>query len=144
LLLIHDLGVEGHADAHARVTLHTRRLLVRVVGIAVGLLRPVSLALDYEPSMAGRNKLLENGGELPRDLLECALDRLILLLVEMLNQRLDRLLRRIELLSSLQQLIALYGEAVVLVEGLLVDVLVLLEGLVDLPESRLNLVLSAG
>jgi len=87
----------------------------------------------------GRDELLENGGELLRDLLEGSLDSLVLGLVEMLNQRLDRLLRRVEFLSPLEQRVSLRREAVVLVKRLLVDVLVLLQRLVDLSEPGLNL-----
>jgi len=89
--------------------------------------------------MPGRDELLENGGELLRDLLEGSLDSLVLGLVEMLNQRLDRLLRRVEFFSPLEQRVSLRREAVILVKRLLVDVLVLLQGLVDLSESGLNL-----
>jgi hypothetical protein len=85
------------------------------------------------------NQLLKDCRELARDLLECALDRLVLLLVQVLDQGLDGFLGRVELFAPLQELVALACEAVVLVKGLFVDVLVLFEGLVDLAQPRLNL-----
>lgn len=141
LLLVHDLGVERHTDPDAGVALHPRHgFRVRLVGGPV--LAPVRLALDDEAPVARRHQLLKDGCELLRDLLERPLNRLVLLLVEMLDQGLDRLLRRVQLLAPLEKLLTLCGEAVVLIKRLLVDVLVLLERLVDFPESRFDLLLS--
>jgi hypothetical protein len=50
------------------------------------------------------------------------------------NQLLDGRLRGVKLFSSLQQLLLLRGEAVILLKGLFVDVLVFLELLVDILE----------
>lgn len=52
----------------------------------------------------------------------------------MSNQLLDGCLGGVEFFASLQQLLLLRGKAVVLLECLLVDVLVLLELLIDIPE----------
>jgi hypothetical protein len=94
--------------------------------------------------VARGHQLFKDGRKLARDLLERPLDRLVLLLVEMLDERLDRLLRCVELLAPLQELVTLRREAVVLVERLLVDVLVLLEGFIDLAQPRLDLRRLAG
>jgi len=146
LLLVHHLGVERHRDSDARVALHARGrfLAVRLVRVVVAAVlfiprAAVRLALDHEPPVACGNQLLKDCRELARDLLECALDRLVLLLVQVLDQGLDGFLGRVELFAPLQELVALACEAVVLVKGLFVDVLVLFEGLVDLAQPRLNL-----
>ena len=143
LLLVHDLGVERDRDADARVALHAggRLLAVRLVRVVARVLfaATVRLALDDQPPVAGRDELLEDSRELARDLLERALDCLVLFLVEMLDEGLDGLLGGVELFAALEELVALGGEAVVLVEGLLVDVLVLFEGFVDLAQPRLDL-----
>lgn len=143
MLLIHDLGVEADADAHTAVGLNalssSRGILVRVLCVAV--LAAGSLALDDQTAVAGGYELLEYGGELAGDLLKRSLDGLILGVVEMLDEFLDGLLRGVELLPALQELLALRGEVVVLVKGFLVDVLVLLESLVDFAKSCLDLFL---
>jgi hypothetical protein len=92
--------------------------------------------------MSGGNKTLKDVGELARYLLERPLNLLILDLVQMRDQLLNRFLRRVELLPPLQQLILLRREAVVLLERLLVDVLVLLQSLIDLLQPGLDLYLS--
>lgn len=143
MLLIHDLGVEADADAHTAVGLNalssSRGILVRVLCVAV--LAAGSLALDDQTAVAGGYELLEYGGELAGDLLKRSLDGLILGVVEMLDEFLDGLLRGVELLPALQELLALRSEVVVLVKGFLVDVLVLLESLVDFAKSCLDLFL---
>lgn len=136
LLLVLGLGVEGHADADARVVLDgAALLLVRVLGVHAA----VGAALDDEAAVAGGHELLEDGGELLGDLLEGAFDGLVLALVQMRHELLDRLLRLVQLLASLEEAVLLRREAVVLVQRLLVDVLVLLERLLDLHESRRSL-----
>jgi len=127
LLLVHSLGVERHADADAGVVLHTAALLLVVLLLAAR----IAPALDYEPAVAGGDQALEDGGELLGDLLESALDRLVLDPIEVRDQLLNRLLRRVEFLAPLQQLLLLRGEVVVLLESLLVDVLELLQSFVD-------------
>lgn len=57
----------------------------------------------------------------------------------MLNELLNGRLRLLEFASSFQKLILLVREAVVLFKRLLVDMLVLLEGFIDLLESGGNL-----
>jgi hypothetical protein len=74
-------------------------------------------------------------------LLECPLDGLILALIQNLDQVLNRSLRIIEFLSSLEQAVSLSGEVVVLFERLLVDMLVLLERVIDLLDLVGNLIL---
>lgn len=74
-------------------------------------------------------------------MLERTLDCLIFALVENLYQFLNRGLRVIEFFSSLRKAITLRREAVVLFEGLLVNVLVFLQSLVDFLEFRRNLIL---
>jgi hypothetical protein len=74
-------------------------------------------------------------------LLECPLDGLILALIQNLDQVLNRSLRIIEFLSSLEQAVSLSGEVVVLFERLLVDMLVLLERVIDLLDLVGNLML---
>jgi hypothetical protein len=88
------------------------------------------------------NELLENGGKLLGDLLERALNGLVLALVKMCDEFLDGFLGRVEFCSSLEELVLLGCEAVVLLKRLLVDVLVLFEGVADLFEARVDLLLS--
>ena len=84
--------------------------------------------------MASRNQPLEDGGEFLRDLLECALDRLVLDLVKMGNELLDRGLGLVELFPPLQKLLLLGYKVVVLLEGLLVDVRKFLQPFIDAME----------
>ena len=65
-------------------------LVRRVVGGAAGV--AVALALDDEPAFPGGHEAREDGGEFLGDLLEGALDGLVLALVEHLDQLLDRVL----------------------------------------------------
>lgn len=140
LLLVERLGVERHADADARVVLDgpALRLVLGLVG-RVGLLPPVGAALDHEPAVARGHELLEDVGELARHLLERALDGLVLALVQVVDELRDGRLRVGELRPPLEQLLLLRREAVVLLERLLVDVLVLLERVADLLEPRVDL-----
>lgn len=62
----------------------------------------------------------------------------------MADQIFDRLLGRIKLFATLDQLFLLCRETVVLLECLFVDVLVLLQGLIDLAEPLLDLYLHDG
>jgi hypothetical protein len=140
LLFIKDLGVERDADTDTRVVLHASGLLL--IRVELTILTTVGFALNDKAAVTGRDQLLEDGGELLGDLLERALNGLILGLIEMIDELLDRTLRGVELLTPLKELVALRREACVLVEGLLVDVLVLLQGLVDLSEPRLDLKMS--
>ena len=89
--------------------------------------------------MAGWDKFLEDGGEFLGDLLECSFNSLVLAEIKMLNELLNGRLRLLEFASSFQKLILLVREAVVLFKRLLVDMLVLLEGFIDLLESGGNL-----
>jgi len=89
LLLVHNLGVERHADADARVVLDARRLLIRLIGAAALGLAAVGLALDDQPAVARGHELLKDSGKLLGHLLERALNGFVLGLVEMLNQLLD-------------------------------------------------------
>lgn len=136
LLLVQSLGVERDADADTSVILHTAaRFLVRMLRI----LTAVRPSLNDKTTVTGRDKTLKDVGKLPRYLLERPLDLLILDLVQMRNQLFDRFLRSVELLSSLQELVLLRSEAVILFKSLLVDVLVLPECLVDLLEPGVDL-----
>ena len=139
LLLIHHLGVEGHTDADASVIIHAGRLIVRLLGGAALGLAPVGLALNDQSTVPSGDELLKDGGKFLGDLLERAFYGFVLGLVQMLDQLFNRRVRRVELLAPLKQLVPLRGEVCVLIKGLLVDVLVLFEGLVDLSEPRLDL-----
>jgi hypothetical protein len=77
------------------------------------------------------HELLEDGGELLGDLLEGALDGLVLALVKMRDELLDGGLGGVEFLAALEELVFLICEAVILLKGFLVDVLIFLERLVD-------------
>lgn len=91
------------------------------------------LALEHdEPSPAARDELLEDLGKVLRDLLESALDGLVLPCVEDVDELEDRLLRVVELLLPRKQLVALLREGRVLLVGLLVDVGEAFERLVHL------------
>lgn len=130
------LGVEGNADTDTSVVLNgAALLLVRVLGVHAA----VGAALDDEAAVAGGNELLKYGGKLLRDLLERTFYGLIFTLVQVSHELLDRLLRLVQLLAALEQPVLFRREAVVLVQRLLVDVLVLLERLLDLHEPGLSL-----
>jgi hypothetical protein len=129
------LAVEADADPNARVVLHALARLVVAVLILRGARLAVRLALDDEPALARGHEPLEHGRELTRDLLEGALDGLVLALVEVVDELLDRALRRVELRPPLLERVALLGEIVELLKGLLVDVRVFLERLLDGVES---------
>ena len=141
LLLVHHLGVERNADAYADIVVDAILcgLLIRVLGL---LSMAIGLALDDEPTMASWDKALKNLRETLRDALERPLDGHISRLVKMSNEFFDGGLGSIKLLSSLEQLLLLCGEAIVLLEGLLVDMPVLLQGFVDFLESRSDLMIT--
>jgi hypothetical protein len=83
-LLVELFGVERHADTYTRIVLDRAApplLLVRVF-LFVATIR---LALDNQASVASRDEFFEDGGEFPRDLLEGALNSLVLAPVEMLD-----------------------------------------------------------
>lgn len=84
--------------------------------------------------MSGWHQLSKDSRKLLGNLLECALDSLVLAAVEMLDELFDGLLRGVQLLSSFHEVLLLGSEVVVLLESLLVHVLVLLQSLVDLLE----------
>jgi len=130
-LLIIMFAIETDADPHPRVILHALplRLLLGILLLPGDL--PVRLPLDHEPSPPRGHQLLEHARKLPRDLLERALDGLVLALIEHGDQLLDGRVRGIEFLPPLREGIPLVGELVVLLKGLFVHVAVFLEGLVD-------------
>src|SRR5689334_15484262 len=115
-LLLVVLGVEADTDAYACVILDTLALLLALVG---GASSAVALALDDEAALASGHELFEDVGEFARDLLEGALDGLVLALIEHLNKLLDRILGFVELGASRRQVRALLGEDVVLLERFL-------------------------
>ncbi|KAL9607842.1 MAG: hypothetical protein Q9167_007290, partial [Letrouitia subvulpina] len=84
------------------------------------------------PPHPRRHELLKHPRKLPADLLERALDRLVLALVQHLDQLLDARLAAVQLPAPLRQQVPLLREVVVLLKRLLVDVPVPLEPLVDL------------
>ena len=75
LLLVEFLGVERDTDTDSDVVVNLAGglLVVRLLGVVAG----ISPALDDEATVGGWDKLLENGGELLRDLLECSLDSFV-------------------------------------------------------------------
>jgi hypothetical protein len=130
-------AVEGHADTNASVVLHTLTgLIVRIFFLSNTL---ISLALNDQPTTTSWNQTLEDRSKLLGDLFESSLDGLILSLIQDLDKVLDRRLRIIKFLSSLQQAVSLSGEVVVLFECLLVDMLVFLERIIDFLEFGRNL-----
>jgi hypothetical protein len=136
LLLVH-LRVERYFDANSSVILDTAAILsVRVFGISPAL---VSFPLDDQAPTPCRNQPLKDLREFFRDLLEGPLNCLIFALIEMRNQLLNGRLGSIKFFSSPQKLFLLRCKAVVLLKGLLVDVLVFLEFLVDILESLRDL-----
>ena len=136
------LAGKGDLDADARVLLDA---LARLLGCRqLGLLRlrvVVLAALDHELRVAGRHELLEDVGEVLGHLLERAGDGLVLLRVKRLrkgwpslqrsiidlDEILDGRVGLVLLVLALDELLALLGEADVLVQRLLVDVAVVLE-----------------
>jgi hypothetical protein len=124
------LAVKAHADPNPGVILHTLpRLLLAILLLRAHL--AVRLALDHQAALARGHQPLEDRRKLPGHLLEGALDGLVLALVEVVDELLDRALRRVELRAPLLERVALLCEVVELLESLLVDVRVLLERLLD-------------
>lgn len=136
LLLVEVLRVERHTDTNTSVVFNcTSSLSVRFLW----LLTSVGSALNHQAAVTGRNQFTEDGGKFLGDLLESTLNGFVLAAIEMLDEFFDRPLRIVQLFASLHQLVLLGGEAVVLLKGLLVDVLVLLESLVHSLEFRVDL-----
>ena len=91
----------------------------------------VYFPLNDQPPAASWNEFFEHFLEVLRDLFERPFDRFILPLIQNLDKLLDRLRRRVEVFAALDELVALFREVVILLEGLLVDVCELLEAIVD-------------
>ena len=91
----------------------------------------VNFSLDNQPPSARWDKLFKNFLKVFRNLFKCSFDRFILALIQNLNKLLDRLCGCIEVFPTLDQLIPLFREVVVLLEGFLVDVRELLEAVVN-------------
>lgn len=77
----------------------------------------VNPPLDDQPASARRHELLKHPLKIARDLLECALDRLVLPLVEDLDELLNRCGGRIKLSAPREELITLFREVGVLLES---------------------------
>lgn len=91
----------------------------------------INLFLHHQLALSSRHKRLEHLFKVLGHLLECPLDRLILALIERVDELFDAVGRVVELVSSRQVLVALLCEGLVLVKRLLVDMLVLFEGTAD-------------
>ena len=91
----------------------------------------VNFPLDYQPPTASRDKLFKYFLEVLRDLFKCSFDRFVLALIQNFDKFLDRLRGRIKVFTTLNQLIPLFREVIVLLEGLLVDVRELFEAIVN-------------
>ena len=91
----------------------------------------VNFSLDNQPPAASGNKFFEHFLEVFRYLFEGPFNRFILALIQHLDEFLNRLCRRVEVLSTLDKLISLLSEVIVLFKGLLVDMRKLLEAVVD-------------
>lgn len=87
-------------------------------------------SLDDQSTSTSGNQALKHFLKVARHLLERPLDRLVLSLVEHLHKLLDRCCRVIQILASLQELIALFRKRVVLLKRFLVHVSKLFEALV--------------
>ena len=90
----------------------------------------IDTPLDYQPTSTSRYQLLEDLLKVLRDLLECALNCFVLALIKNFYELLDRLRRLVKIFATLDELVALLGEVVVLFERFLVDMRELLEPLV--------------
>jgi len=91
----------------------------------------VDFPLNNQSPTASRDKLFKYFLEVLRDLFECPFDRLVLALIQNFDKLLDRLCGRVKVFATLDQLIPLFREVIVLLEGLLVDVRELLEAVVN-------------
>jgi len=91
----------------------------------------INFPLDYQPPAASGNELFKNLLKVFRNLFKRSFDRFILALIQNLDKFLDRLCGFIKVFATLNQLIPLFCEVIVLLESLLVDVCELLEAVVD-------------
>lgn len=92
----------------------------------------IDLLLHDQTARASRDQLLEDFLEVGGYLFECSFDSFVLPLVQVFDQLLNGLGRFVEFLASLEQLITLLCEVVVLFECFLVDMCELLERFVRL------------
>ena len=91
----------------------------------------IDSSLDDETSAARWDELLKHFFEVAGNLLEGSFDRFILPLIQDFNKFFDRLGGLVQVFSTLEKLIPLFCEVIVLFESLLVDVGEFLETLVD-------------
>lgn len=136
-LLLIVLAVETDGNAHTSIVLHTFALLI--ITILIFTIPLVCPLLNDQTATASRDKSLENLREFFRNLLESALDGFVLPKIQNIYKLFDRRLRRVKLLPSLREGLSLRGEIIVLFKRLFIDVLVLLEGFVNLLQPRCNL-----
>jgi hypothetical protein len=136
-LLFIMFAVERNTNANPSIVLDRFTLLIiRVIIHGTSL---ISLSLDNETTTAGWDEALENGGEFLGNLLKCSLDGFIFTLVQDVDKFLDGALGGFELLATLGEGVTLLGKVVVLLEGLLINVLVFLQCLVDFLKTFGNL-----
>lgn len=145
-LLLVVLAVEGDGDADARVVFDRRGALFLAVAsghlfvafvveavAAAGLL--VALALDDEHAAAGGHELDKDFGEGLGDLLEGPLNGFVFALVEDVDEVFDGFATCVKLFLPVGEVLSLFGEVFVLLEGFLVHVGILFEGFVHFAET---------
>lgn len=131
-------AIKTDTDAYSCIILDGfSRLLVRFLILTCSLIR---FALDYETTATSGHETLEDGGKFLGDLLEGSFNSFILALIKNFHEFLDGGLGIVQFLAAFCKGVTLRGEAVVLFESFLVDVLILFEGFRDLLEACLNLV----
>lgn len=125
------LRVERDANRNASVVLDAVRSLSILVDVHLVVLVKVKISDDElaksrekthgdlallhdEPSPSSRHELPKDLRKVLGDLLERALDRLVLALVEVLDELVDRFLRAVEVALTLDEVVALLGEVGVL------------------------------
>lgn len=91
----------------------------------------VDFPLNNQSPTANRDKLFKHFLEVLRNLFECSFDRFVLALIQNFDELLDRLCGCIKVFATLDQLIPLFREVIVLLKGLLIDVRELLEAVVN-------------
>lgn len=126
-LLIIMLAIEADADSNTDIVLHTLACILIVrINLLTRASRMVCLALDDETTTTCRNKLFKHIVKLAGHLLEGSLNGLVLALIKDRDEIIDRLLRCVQLGTTGGQRLTLFGETVVLLKCLLVDMRILL------------------
>jgi hypothetical protein len=116
------LAVEADANPYSCVIFNTFPPVVLALLILFLSRLDISSSLYNQTTFASWHQFLKDGCKFARHLLEGSFNGLIFALIQMIDQLLDRLLRGIQLCSTLDQGLPLLGKIVVLFKSLLIDV----------------------